>query len=587
MRFDLTTRPWIPVLLLDGTEEELSLRGVFDRAKEIRRLSCGKATAEAALLRVLLAIVHDALDGPADDGEWAQLWSRGWDVSVLHVYLDTHVDRFNLLHPSAPFMQVAGLDSGSGAAPVERIVPEVPNNVRFFTMREGKVRLSFAEAARYLIEAHAYDASGIKSAADGDPRGKGGKVYPLGTGWAGKLGLSVVHGANLHQTLVLNLVPGCLAGDVPVWRRPPLEAGPMQGAEEHAVGPRSLYTWPSRRIRLVYDDERVHGVILCYGDALDAIDRHDQEPMSSWRRSQAAERALKRSPVLRPHRPAPEVVVWRTLASWTGADAGTMASGVAAHLGRQVEAGRLAAEHPVRLEGVRVLYGTQESVFSDIASDSQVLPVGLTASAWTFAHVQSQDDVVAAVMALGSLAVDLARAEGMVDPEVRRIPVEQHAWAMLDGPCRAYLAGTDPVAPAMAWLQGWDRVVREVIAREGETMVEQASDKAQEGRTITEGDKKIWFNSDKAGLRFREALRTAVPSVAEPGPDGRGLSRFALCPFCPREVRVTSKDLLRRHLDEVRSRCSGSRKSVKGWEEHALGDRVVLFREQDRVLSST
>ena len=89
-------------------------------------------------------------------------------------------------------------------------------------------RLSFAEAARWVVHAHAYDTSGIKTGAVGDPRVKGGKVYPLGVAWAGTLGGVFVEGENLRETLLLNLVAFDTDNlridpdeDRPAWRRPP------------------------------------------------------------------------------------------------------------------------------------------------------------------------------------------------------------------------------------------------------------------------------------------------------------------------------------------------------------------------------
>src|SRR5699024_6516957 len=99
----------------------------------------------------------DALDD-ADDA----------DDAVLE-YLALWEDRFDLLDPVKPFMQVADLHTKSGAfSEIQRIVPEAEDE--YFTMRAGRGRdsLSFAEAARWLIYAQAYDYSGIKSGAEGD-----------------------------------------------------------------------------------------------------------------------------------------------------------------------------------------------------------------------------------------------------------------------------------------------------------------------------------------------------------------------------------------------------------------------------------
>ena len=75
--FDLTCRPWLPVLRDDGSEDELSLVEVFAQADRLRRLVGDVPTQEFALLRLLLAILHDAVEGPGDLDHWQQLWEDG------------------------------------------------------------------------------------------------------------------------------------------------------------------------------------------------------------------------------------------------------------------------------------------------------------------------------------------------------------------------------------------------------------------------------------------------------------------------------------------------------------------------------
>ncbi|NYN06610.1 type I-E CRISPR-associated protein Cse1/CasA, partial [Salmonella enterica subsp. enterica serovar Typhimurium] len=72
---------------------------------------------------------------------------------------------------------------------------------------DGRSKLSFAEAARWLVHTQAYDYSGIKPGVEGDPRVKGGKGYPIGTGWSGMTGGTVIRGTTLLETLLLNSTP--------------------------------------------------------------------------------------------------------------------------------------------------------------------------------------------------------------------------------------------------------------------------------------------------------------------------------------------------------------------------------------------
>ncbi|QMU18110.1 type I-E CRISPR-associated protein Cse1/CasA [Streptomyces pristinaespiralis] len=100
--FGLTTQPWIPVLRGDGTQDELSLREVFAQAAGLRRIVGDLPTQEFALVRLMLAVVHDALDGPQDIEDWSDLWADERCFAPVDAYLDAHRGRFDLLDAQAP-----------------------------------------------------------------------------------------------------------------------------------------------------------------------------------------------------------------------------------------------------------------------------------------------------------------------------------------------------------------------------------------------------------------------------------------------------------------------------------------------------
>lgn len=325
--FDLTAQPWIPVLLADGSERELSLRELFTRADRIRRLAGDVPTQEFALTRLLLAVVHDALDGPGDHDDWAELWEDPAPFAPVLPYLERHRARFDLLHPVAPFFQTAGLRTAKDEVfALNRIVADVPNGNPFFTARfPGVGRITFAEAARWVVHAQAYDTSGIKTGVIGDPRAKAGKAYPQGTAWAGCLGGVLAEGENLRETLLLNLLAcdhwSSTRGDVPAWRRDPDGPGAAGNLASRPAGPRDLYTWQSRRIRLHADAAGVHGVVLTYGDPLAPQNMHTIEPMTGWRRSQAQEKKQGLPLVYMPREHDPARAAWRGLGSLTASAA--------------------------------------------------------------------------------------------------------------------------------------------------------------------------------------------------------------------------------------------------------------------------
>ncbi|MBH5337627.1 CRISPR-associated helicase Cas3' [Streptomyces pactum] len=184
-RFNLVRDPWLPVQRLDGTVAELSLREVFANAGTLRRIIGDVPTQEPVLLRLLLAVLHDALEGPAELEDWEELWESPAPFTAALDYLERHAGCFELFDSVRPFFQVAGLRTAKDeVAPLSRIVADVPTGSALFSMRRPEVdHLSFAEAARWLLHAHAFDTSGIKPAMVGDEgRSKAGKVYPPG-GW--------------------------------------------------------------------------------------------------------------------------------------------------------------------------------------------------------------------------------------------------------------------------------------------------------------------------------------------------------------------------------------------------------------------
>ncbi|MFE9334868.1 type I-E CRISPR-associated protein Cse1/CasA [Streptomyces sp. NPDC006925] len=546
--FDLTSQPWLPVLLCDGAEKELSLTEVFERAGEIRRMPGDLPTQEFALIRLLLAVLYDALDGgPQTREDWEELWTAGpagFPSDEVAAYLSRHRERFDLLHPERPFFQVADLRTAKDEVfSLDRIVADVPNNERFLTMRaHGAQRLSFAEAARWVVHAHAWDVSGIKSGAVGDLRVKAGKVYPQGVGAAGMLGGVLAEGDSLRETLLLNLIPreedDLLRhdeADLPVWRRaPPPGAAPLPDAEPGPPGPRALYTWQARRVRLHHDGHEAYGVVLAYGDPLPYRDMHGREPMSGWRRSEQQEKKLRRSPVYLPRTHDPARTAWRGLASLitgyppetvrkAGKDAAPgITPRVLEWLGRMAEESEaLGQDHLIRARLLGCTYGTQQSVVADVVDDSLSLSVVLLSQHDTRlrdAALHAVQLAETAVWLLGSLAAGLAEAAGG-DQATPREETRDRGFGELDGPFRQWLAGLKPGVDADERLENWRRAAHDLVLALGLELVAFSSEAAWEGRVLpTAKGGTYWLNSASVERVFRTELRRRVlaPKGDEP-----------------------------------------------------------------------
>lgn len=315
--FNLLDEPWVKCMNSENQPVSLSIRDVFSGRGSASKIVGDSPTQDYAVLRVLLAIFWRAhalnliktnASNDWEDFDWSewfdelreQLVSEQRDGVVLD-YLEAYEDRFDLLSPTVPFMQVADLHTKAGTTkPVSFIVPEAADN--FFTMRtaEGRESLSLDEAARWLIHAQAYDFSGIKSGAEGDPRVKDGKGFPIGTGWAGRTGGTIVLGTGgLLETLLLNTPQsavldseegGPVGLDTPVWEREPDTAAQRPGSNDDigAVphGAVDLATWQARRIRLFFENGRAVRVLVSNGDRIpDAGKNVWGDPMTPYRYS--------------------------------------------------------------------------------------------------------------------------------------------------------------------------------------------------------------------------------------------------------------------------------------------------------------
>lgn len=502
--FDLTDQPWIMVRDRYGRVEQLSIRGTFGRATELAEIVGDLPTQVFAITRLLLAILHRAVDGPADEDGWAALWQRSdLPLDRLNRYLDAHRDRFDLLHPQAPFYQVADLHTARNEVfGLERLIADAPTGRPYFTTRlgPGLESIELAEAARWLIHCQAFDPSGIKSGAVGDERVKDGKGYPIGVAWAGQLGGILCEGRNLRETLLLNLVQ--LAGsarparpDLPTWERPPHGSAPEFVEDAPPAGPLQLYTWQSRRIRLFATGGRVRGVLVSNGDKLEPQNRHNLEPMTAWRRSKNQEKMRGLGLVYMPQQHNPDRALWRGVAALVPSDqavrhgtggASAVMPGVLSWLGALEYDGLLPATYPVRIRALGIEYINQSALVGEIMDDSLQLRAfllserGAELAAQLDAGVQAIEE---GVFALVTLASNLAVAAGGGSDPPRRA-ARAAAYAELDKRIRPWLAALVPGTHPQQARAELNAIGRRVLLDLGAAMVHASGPKAWVGREV-------------------------------------------------------------------------------------------------------
>lgn len=528
--FNLVDEPWIPVLNLDGSELLVSLRDAFTSANGIRQIHGELPTMRPALLRILIAVMSRALGLPQGPQDW---WPRCGDwpkvAQTVDDYLSKHRDRFWLQHPEVPFFQVADLGPENGETKdLGALVADFPANVQAFTQRgpDSLQQMSPAEAARWIVHAQAYDPSGIKTPDRRDPRAKGGKVYPLGTGWAGKGELLVAAGETLAHTLRLNLVGAdgqtivSEPDDLPPWERP--HPGPLEEFASPAA-PRGfiqVYTWQARRLRLVFEGENAVGVVLSYGDPLSEQNRQPLDPMMTWRFSKPQTAKLGTT-VYMPGLVDPSKAVWRSLSAWMPTRAQSLVDGharfeepgVLKWIGQLHKNGALDEDFKPDIQLYGVQYGNMSATYAEVVSDSLKVPSFLldedaVDAAETVLNAIDDADTVA--WYVGTLATNLAKARGIDSADSLRGEAREEAYLLFG---RLFVSWLDAMRGSTEWhlaRRRWQEALRMSSTELTYRLAEEAGTTSYFGR-IVDSENGTWLTTDIALSYFHRGLRKSLP----------------------------------------------------------------------------
>lgn len=270
--YNLTERPWI----WTTNGREVSLEKALVNAQEIGGLQGSTAMMVAAQYRILLAVLHRAIDGPRSVDQWVDIWERGqFPAEAIKDYLGTWRDRFDLYGN----LENPGFFQASAAIPVrERDVNKMVMDARaggnVCLFGDGKpMKLDPGRAARNLVTIQAFALGG---GASGLPK----RNFVDGPCARGIVFLLV--GANLFETLMLNLLPypqtgarkaegGSLGSDKPVWERVyAFDRDPLERERSHwsPLGLTDLYTWPSRRIVLIPAENSLQAATMMFSCGL-------------------------------------------------------------------------------------------------------------------------------------------------------------------------------------------------------------------------------------------------------------------------------------------------------------------------------
>lgn len=539
--FNLIDEPWILVRHNDGGARELSLKETFLNWTEIRELVGELPTVSFAIQRLLMAILYRAAatqrDAVTDADVWMDLWQDpdGYSENVLS-YLEEYRDRFDLRHPDFPFFQVADLHSARNEiSNLERLVLDSPLGGLFTTRTAaGLSRISWGEAARWLVHAHAFDVSGIKTGAVGDPRVKGGKGYPIGVAWTGQVGGIALKGSDLFETLMLNLVPLQTEDlgldyidpdeDLPPWERTPLGPGVRDEADNlDPTGPVDLYTWQSRRVRLAGDNTGVTGIVLAQGDRMTPQDRYLYEPMTAWRYSEPQSKKFK-SDTYMPLEHSPEKAFWRSLPAIVpqldltppkkSVDKKSKVDAYRSpaimrwlHNLTYLEIVKYSQLVPIKTFGIE--YGSNNSVISNIMDGSLTIPASILAdngeaARFNLQRALSQSEEVG--KELGYFAQNLATASGLPSGEAARNSTRAVFFSQAGQEFTEWIS--NPSLDRETTRHDWELRIGRIADDITHELVINAPESAIAGREVSAGNR---MDLGTAEVRLSSALRRELP----------------------------------------------------------------------------
>ena len=460
---NLVHDPWIPVITTAGQRRTVGLSALFAEAGELANIEGDAPHIRVALLRLLLAILHRANLGPRSLVEWEQWWrepAQPFERAVS--YLDARTDDFELFHPDRPFWQCPALTEAH-AREAAKLVPSLAsgdNRVWFdHTSVVKPASLRFDEAARWLVALQMFQPGGLMTGFSSSRAS--GKHAPL----AGSAVVSWA-GGDLAETLILNTLiyepskaPFEAEGeDLPVWEREPPAGEPVRRTP---AGYLDWLTWPSRRVRLFPDGDRIEQVAITPGDAIPpGLEASSYEQMVPRRR------ARDRDP-FRPVRYDPDRALLReaTALLLRNPSAGEelwKRAPVVSHLDRLVGYGTVPRERPLLLMVAGL--GVNRMKYGDWGEEGLGVSAGLVADeslAWLV--YRATEAAEAAVDAAGyaarrSYVGDRRNAAAGVATRCR-----SRAWGLLELVFDEFLARLP--ADASAAVSSWADSLRQAVYR--------------------------------------------------------------------------------------------------------------------------
>lgn len=254
--FDLVTQPWIPAMTHKNKLVLISLREALVNARVYQCISSPLPHSNAAVLRLLLAVLHRVF-GPSSPDAWEEIWRSGtFDPKALDDYFVRH-PYFDLFSSERPFFQRRHpLVEEKPAQVLLQLVGGGDTFTLFdHVLDETPFSLSPAEASLALITLQTFGLAGLCH-----PQHK--LVYTDAP--CSRAAVFFVEGDNLFETLMYNLIRynrenpfswNRVTGDRPAWETD----DPYSPQRSVPLGYLDYLTWPNRKITL--HPEEINGEI--------------------------------------------------------------------------------------------------------------------------------------------------------------------------------------------------------------------------------------------------------------------------------------------------------------------------------------
>lgn len=529
IEFNLLEEPWIRVMKEDCAVEEVSLTDALLHAHEYKELAGELPTQNAAVLRLLLAVLHavfERVDANGEENEiedsdaaldrWGSLWENGrFPEKPIRDYLESQKDNFWLFHPEKPFWQVPSADLGTeyGAYKLNGSLSESSNKLRLFSERSGdeKNKLTYSEAARWLLYVNAFDDTSAKPTKAGKANNDG-KLPSPGAGWLGKIGYVSMTGKNLFESLMLNFV---LLDD----REEPWSKGtpawelkkPRTGERVEIPLPNSqteLLTVQSRRLLLKKENGFVIGYSLLGGDFF-SKENAFSEQMTVW----SPVRDKKKEIIgYQPRRHNKARQMWRDFSYYAVTDGEKRKPGVINWAAFLQNCGILPKNEFLRISIASLQYGDKDFFAADIFSDELELHLNLLSDLGAVYRTLITSEISYCdriAFYIGCLANDIFIASGGDTEKKVDEPAKEQFYYEIDVPFRKWLAeldANDDEETREAKIAAWREESKKIAFALAEKMAQNAGPAAFIGKAVAldkNGDKKRYYSTSMAMQSFK------------------------------------------------------------------------------------